>query len=123
MSRYLSGNQTPPAGVEDAARRYVQSHSNSEVSHQLRTLEQHDLGESVSSTDPVNTDRQQENTESMDDRFDSAVRTVTDEPLLGPRQGALVDAMTARLRNGPPHSKADLAVFNALSRVLGLPST
>ena len=48
------------------------------------------------------------------------VRGFTDEPLLGPRQGALVDAATIRLRDGSPMSSEDGAAFIALMRVLGL---
>jgi transcriptional regulator with XRE-family HTH domain len=52
--------------------------------------------------------------------FDSAVRDVTKEPLLGPRQADFVDAMIERLRSGPEMSDGDDRVRVDLMRILGL---
>jgi len=41
------------------------------------------------------------------DDFDDVMRGVTEEPLLGEHQRALVEAMTERLRHGPPLSSED----------------
>lgn len=52
--------------------------------------------------------------------FEALVRVVTDEPLLGPQQAALVAALTTRLGNGPPLSDADDAARQWLANVLKL---
>ena len=54
------------------------------------------------------------------DAFDSLVRVIADEPLLGPRQEALVRALTDRLAGGPPLSRNDVEAMLALAAVLGL---
>lgn len=56
----------------------------------------------------------------MAEEFDSAVRDVSGEPLLGLRQAAFVDAITERLRDGEPLSTADLNAVRYMLRVLGL---
>lgn len=52
--------------------------------------------------------------------FESAVRDVTQEPLLGPRQAEFVDALIARLRSGPEMSDGDDRARIELLRILGL---
>ncbi|HZT64149.1 MAG TPA: hypothetical protein VFA11_00005 [Acidimicrobiales bacterium] len=52
--------------------------------------------------------------------FDNVVRRLTDEPLLGPRQGALVDAAIGRLSEGPALSDHDHAMLTEIMRILGL---
>ncbi|MFN8049918.1 MAG: hypothetical protein U0Q22_00585 [Acidimicrobiales bacterium] len=54
------------------------------------------------------------------DGFEDMVRGITDEPLLGPRQGDLVDALIERMRSGIPLSEPDLLVLGSLASVLGL---
>ncbi len=55
------------------------------------------------------------------DAFDGIAGRIAGEPLLGPRQAALVDALTARLRSGPAMSDADERTAASLVAVLGLP--
>lgn len=43
------------------------------------------------------------------------------DPPLGPRQAKLVDALTVRLRNGPPMEPSDTTVALQVMRILGLP--
>lgn len=50
--------------------------------------------------------------------FDGLVREIAGEPLLGPKQLALVEALTTRLRRGPPLSDKDDAAREWLTRVL-----
>jgi hypothetical protein len=52
--------------------------------------------------------------------FDATVRDLTKEPLLGPRQAALVDGMTERLHRGPSLSVSDLAAYRDQQVLLGL---
>jgi len=52
--------------------------------------------------------------------FAGMVLRLTDEPLLGPRQGALVDALIDRLRSGSPLSGEDQATVTSLMQVLGI---
>lgn len=52
--------------------------------------------------------------------LDETTRDVTGEPLLGDRQGALVDAATARLDSGVPMSDADERVYLHQCRILRL---
>ena len=52
--------------------------------------------------------------------FAAAVRDLADEPLLGPRQGAALDAVTERIRSGQPMSEADERVIHHQWQVLGL---
>lgn len=56
----------------------------------------------------------------LDSPFDAVVRQATDEPLLGPRQAEFVDAITERLRSGPPMTEADNAARAEQARILGL---
>lgn len=53
-------------------------------------------------------------------QFDDTVRGITNEPLLGPRQGDLIDAVTVRLREGPAMSDSDERALNEQRRILGL---
>lgn len=55
-----------------------------------------------------------------DEAFEETVRGITSEPLLGPRQADLVDALIARLRSGSAMTPADEAASSALQRFLGL---
>jgi hypothetical protein len=57
---------------------------------------------------------------SDNEAFDSLVRVIVDEPLLGPRQEALVRAVTARFASGPALSRSDLEALVAVASVLGL---
>lgn len=50
--------------------------------------------------------------------FDDLVRELSNEPLLGPHQLALVEALTARLRRGPPLSDDDEKARDWLVRIL-----
>jgi hypothetical protein len=59
---------------------------------------------------------------SDEDGFMEAVRGLTDEPLLGPRQAAFVDAQIARLASGSPMSEADDAARRSLVQILNLAS-
>jgi hypothetical protein len=57
-----------------------------------------------------------------DDRVLAATaRDVAGEPLLGPRQGMLVHAVTLRLTTGSPFTSADLVALSWSAKVLGLP--
>jgi hypothetical protein len=47
-------------------------------------------------------------------------RTLSGEPLLGPRQAALVDAVVHRLATGCPMSQADQTAFCWCAKALGL---
>lgn len=57
----------------------------------------------------------------MSDGFEGAITEITGTPPLGPRQAELVDALTERIRSGPPMSPADGEVSAWLSAVLGVP--
>ena len=57
---------------------------------------------------------------SDDAAFAATVGEITGEPLLGLRQGALVDGMTRRLSLGPVMSDADERVYRLISEQLGL---
>lgn len=52
--------------------------------------------------------------------FDRIARAETGEPLLGPRQGALIDSLTHRLSSDVPLSEHDLIAAAFLGRVLNL---
>lgn len=52
--------------------------------------------------------------------FSDISRALSGEPLLTPRQGALMDAFMARLSLGPPLSEADLRAFKTTARFLGM---
>lgn len=54
------------------------------------------------------------------EEFEGFVRSFTNEPLLGPRQGAFVDAQIERIRTGPPLSDADQEARIDLLKLLGL---
>lgn len=102
MSRYLSGKQRIPLDIADAVSKYI---------NVFDTGETHEAG-------GEHDDRG--GAEVPAERFAGIVRRLTDEPLLGPRQGALVDAMIGRLRDGPPFSAEDAAAITATMRILGL---
>jgi hypothetical protein len=65
--------------------------------------------------------RHEDPPESDTDDFEATVRDVTNEPLLGPRQAAFVDALIERLRTGPPMSDAEATTQEQLASLLGLP--
>jgi hypothetical protein len=48
------------------------------------------------------------------EKFNEIVRKVTDEPLLGFRQGELADALVHRLAHGPPMSEGDIMITSFL---------
>jgi hypothetical protein len=52
------------------------------------------------------------------EKFNGIVREITNEPLLGPRQGELVDTLTSRLSRGPQMSKDDLIIVKLLFKIL-----
>jgi len=52
--------------------------------------------------------------------FAALVRTVSEEPLLGPQQERFVAAVTDRLANGPPLADVDVATLSWLADSLGL---
>jgi hypothetical protein len=51
---------------------------------------------------------------------DGLCQRVTGEPILGPRQAALIDAYTARLHAGYPLTLPDLAAYLNTAQILGL---
>lgn len=53
--------------------------------------------------------------------FDRTIEELTHEPILGPRQGALVDSLICRLDHGPRLSGNDLVAFLRLADSLNLP--
>ena len=57
---------------------------------------------------------------SEEEEFEGVMSRFTNEPLLGPRQGAFVDAQIERYRTGPPLSKGDRVVRADLMSLLGL---
>lgn len=61
--------------------------------------------------------------EADSDTFAEAVRGITSEPLLGPRQANFVDGLIERLRSGNPMTPEDEATSEALQRILGLTSS
>lgn len=56
----------------------------------------------------------------MSDPLGHAIEQVTREPILGPRQGALVDAFTARLSSGFPLTQPDLVAYINTAQFLGI---
>lgn len=52
--------------------------------------------------------------------FDQVAQQLSGEPLLGPRQGAFLDAVTHRIRTGPPTTRTDLHVMEQMALNLGL---
>lgn len=54
------------------------------------------------------------------ERWRDLVTIASDEPLLGPRQSDLIDALIQRLAAGPPLSIEDSRLAGALARRLGL---
>jgi hypothetical protein len=92
MSRYLHGRQEPPSEVASAMRRYLS-----------------DASEVDGGT-----------TGDITGAFAAVVQDVTGEPILGPRQGALLDAITTRIAAGPPMSASDLEAYGVAARDLRL---
>jgi hypothetical protein len=103
ISRYLSGKQAVPVDTLHA------------ISEYINTFEP-ESADDASSGGGADADK-----EPVSD-FAGMVRRLTDEPLLGPRQAALVDALIERLRSGPPLSADDSSVVAPLMRMLGLGS-
>jgi hypothetical protein len=103
MSRYLSGKQRMPVDLLPAVTEYIRIFGNPES---VGGDSHGDRPGAVGDDSPVG--------------FDSFVQRLTDEPLLGPRQGAVVDAFVGRLREGPPLSDQDHAALTDIMRILGL---
>jgi hypothetical protein len=99
MSRYISGKQAMPLDILQAVSKYI------------------NVFDVPPRADPAEQPRDREG---AGPGFAGLVRQLTDEPLLGPRQAAVVDAVTERLRNGSPMSADDGAALTALMRLLGL---
>jgi hypothetical protein len=102
MSRYLSGKQAMPPDVARAVVDYV------------------DEFDPIGPSDVIEGAQTLPMAASSASEFAGLVRGLTDEPLLGPRQGALVDALIGRLAGGTPLSSEDSLAVTALMRVLGL---
>jgi hypothetical protein len=102
MSRYLSGKQAMPIDISRAVSDYIGVFDPNEQS------EAADASQDAPTEDGPGPD------------FAGMVRRLTDEPLLGPRQGALVDALIDRLRSGSPLSGEDKATVTSLMQVLGI---
>jgi hypothetical protein len=54
------------------------------------------------------------------DATDDLERRAAGEPLLGPRQGALIDAVSHRLGAGPPLSMQDCYTIASIGKTLGM---
>ena len=54
------------------------------------------------------------------DPLDRLAHEMTGEPILGPRQAALVDAYIARLHAGYPLTQPDMVVFLNVATALGI---
>ncbi len=80
MSRYLNGKQQMPLDVRRAVSQYVEIFGTSDP------------------PDDADEADQQTSMQPGSDAFAGAVRCLTDERLLGPRQGAFIDAVITRLR-------------------------
>jgi len=52
------------------------------------------------------------------EKFNGMVRGITNEPLLGPRQGNFIDASISRLANGPQMSRDDIVIARLLFKIL-----
>lgn len=52
------------------------------------------------------------------EKFNGIVRSITNEPLLGPRQGNFVNAVISRLSTGPQMDKEDLIAARFLFKIL-----
>lgn len=48
------------------------------------------------------------------------IEAISDEPILGPRQGALVDALVYRIKTGRTLTQADMTAAFWLAKVLRL---
>lgn len=101
MSRYLSGKQEMPVDISQAASQYISTFNAAEDPEDSSP-------DAPANGDPV-----------LGADFAGLVQQFTDEPLLGPRQGALLDAVVDRLRSGPPLSHEDLITITCVMRILG----
>lgn len=103
ISRYVSGKQQMPIDMARAVSQYIMIFEPDEAAGANDARAGSDGREEMPAQ-----------------QFAGIVRRLTDEPLLGPRQGALVDAMIGRLRGGPPLSEQDAAALTAAMRILAL---
>jgi transcriptional regulator with XRE-family HTH domain len=101
ISRYLNGKQEMPIDIVGAVSQYISTFATDGPAD--------DIPESAGDATHV----------SAQD-FDGVVRQLTDEPLLGPRQGAVIDAFIERLRVGPPLSMEDRWALSEMMGVLGM---
>jgi hypothetical protein len=71
---------------------------------------------------PASADQEQETGENGEDEaaFAHLVRTITDEPLLGERQGRLIDGLAQRLATGPSLTVEDLVLAKSLAGILNI---
>lgn len=99
MSRYLAGLQSVPPEVRSGFSRYLDTFPAPSFP-----------GTTPTPDGPVADDQD----------FEGSVRGLSGEPLLGPRQAALVDSAIARLAQGPPMSDDDRRTFEDLRRIVGL---
>lgn len=99
MSRYLAGRQSIPPTVRSGFLGYLDAFPAPSSP-----------GTRPTPDGPVGDDRE----------FEGSVRDLSGEPLLGPRQAALVDGVIARLAQGPPMSDDDRRTFEDLRRIVGL---
>lgn len=106
VSRYLAGKQSMPLDVAHAVSKYINMFSSGDSAED-------DPEKAGAALQPPPRD------EPVGD-FAGMVRRLTDEPLLGPRQGALVDSLTQRLATGPPLSDQDRGAFESLMHILGI---
>lgn len=104
LSAWESGKS---ATVPEDAAHAIESYINCELRLGIEppTLDK----DSMNSADPAEAD------------FPSLVLSISGEPLLSPRQGALVDGLVFRLSHGPPMSVEDRLTALALAKILGLP--
>jgi len=103
VSKWATGRiQRPSASITAAIRKYIDESPGDGMSRVLTVPSQAKVGRGE------------------DDVFDESVRELTNEPLLGPRQAALVDAIIERLRSGSPMSEADNDARIAAARLLRL---
>jgi transcriptional regulator with XRE-family HTH domain len=65
----------------------------------------------------------EEEVEARTDELEGVWRSITEEPLLGEMQRAVVEALTARLAAGPPLTPEDLQAAEWLQRTLRLSET
>lgn len=100
ISRYLSGKQEMPVDFFQAVSEYINTFDAADS--------EDNSPDARAKADPV-----------LGADFAGLVHQFTDEPLLGPRQGALLDAVIDRLRSGPPLSHEDFITITSVMRILG----